>query len=66
MLGGCGSGPDGGGAGRIGKLKLSFSLGRNCIAGAALMPSVSLERFDEAPDVLDVRGGNAWRAKFEP
>ena len=29
------------------------------------MLSFSLERLVEAPDALDVRGGNAWRAKFE-
>lgn len=29
------------------------------------MNSFSRERLEEAPDELDVRGGNAWRAKFE-
>lgn len=47
-VGGGGRGPDGGGAGRIGRLKASPVLGRFVV---------------ERPDVLDVRGGKTGRSK---
>lgn len=47
-VGGGGRGPDGGGAGRIGRLKASPVLGRFVV---------------DTTDVLDVRGGNVGRSK---
>ena len=49
--GGGGKGPDGGGAGRIGRLKASLSL----------------DRFDDGrTEVLDVRGGKPGRSNEGP
>lgn len=66
-LGGGGRGPDGGGAGRIGKtvveLKLSISFGRLGRPLTKLKASPSLGRSCDTTGLLDVRGGNIGRSK---
>lgn len=65
-LGGGGNGPEGGGAGRIGKtvveLKLSVSFERCCEPFEMPKESLSLERSGSTTGLLDVRGGKNGRS----
>jgi hypothetical protein len=64
--GGAGSGPDGGGAGRIGKAvvvgkpSVSFVRPRKLVGGLKLSPS--LDRVTGNVELLDDRGGNMGRS----
>ena len=58
--GGGGSGPDGGGAGRIGRTVVEFRAGLSLglVGRPGLKPSTSRGRAVGGPEVLDFRGGN--------